>query len=116
MGGWMEVEDAFREVKSYLEVRPVYHYRPDRVRNHIRLCFFGVLAECAARAGMGVVGERGEVVRILRQLQKIRVGMLTVQGRRLRAVWTEIPKPMNELLSKLGLLQLFSLPPAWVGL
>ena len=37
--GLLEVEDAFRELKTYLEVRPVYHYRPDRVVNHIRLCF-----------------------------------------------------------------------------
>lgn len=33
------VEDAFRELKTYLEVRPVYHYRPDWVVNHVRICF-----------------------------------------------------------------------------
>jgi transposase len=35
----MEVEAAFRELKTYLKVRPVYHYRVDRVRNHVRICF-----------------------------------------------------------------------------
>jgi transposase len=35
----LEVEDAFCHLKSYLQVRPVFHWRPDRVRNHVRLCF-----------------------------------------------------------------------------
>jgi transposase len=33
------VEEAFCDLKNYLEVRPVYHYRPDRVVNHVRICF-----------------------------------------------------------------------------
>src|SRR2546425_5236072 len=37
--GLLDVEEAFCELKSYLEVRPVYHWRPDRVVNHVRLCF-----------------------------------------------------------------------------
>src|SRR5580693_3447647 len=35
----LAVEDAFCQLKSYMEVRPVFHWRPDRVRNHVRLCF-----------------------------------------------------------------------------
>ena len=37
--GLLDVEEAFCELKSYLEVRPVHHRRPDRVINHVRLCF-----------------------------------------------------------------------------
>jgi transposase len=37
--GLLDVEEAFCELKSYLEVRPVHHRRPDRVVNHVRLCF-----------------------------------------------------------------------------
>ena len=37
--GLLDVEEAFCELKSFLEVRPVFHRRPDRVRNHVRLCF-----------------------------------------------------------------------------
>ena len=32
------IEDAFCQLKTYLEVRPVFHTRPDRARN-VRLCF-----------------------------------------------------------------------------
>ena len=37
--GLLDVEEAFCELKSYLEVRPVHHRRADRVVNHVRLCF-----------------------------------------------------------------------------
>jgi len=51
-----EVEDAFCHLKSYLRVRPGHHRRPDRVRNHARLCFLGLLAECQAGIGMAAKG------------------------------------------------------------
>src|SRR3989475_3343386 len=37
--GLLEVEEVFCQIKSYLEVRPVFHWRGDRVVNHVRLCF-----------------------------------------------------------------------------
>ena len=37
--GLLAVEEAFCQLKSYLEVRPIHHHRPDRVINHVRLCF-----------------------------------------------------------------------------
>ena len=41
--GLLDVEEAFCQLKSFLEVRPVFHRRPDRVRNHVRLVLPGVL-------------------------------------------------------------------------
>jgi hypothetical protein len=114
--GLLEVEDAFREVKSYLEVRPVYHYRPDRVRNHVRLCFLAYWISARLGQEWGLLKERGEVPRILRRLQTIRVGVLTLRGATLRSALTQIPKPLNDLLAKLGLLHLFAAPPAWTAL
>ena len=111
--GLLEVEDAFREVKSYLQVRPVFHYRPDRVRNHIRLCFLAYWLSARLGKDWGLLKERGEVPRILRRLQTIRVGILTLRGATIRTALTQIPKPLNDLLAKLGLLHLFASPPPW---
>ena len=110
--GLLEVEDAFREVKSYLEVRPVFHYRPDRVRNHVRLCFLAYWISARLGKEWGLLNERAEVPRILRRLQTIRVGVLTLRGATIRTSLTQIPKPLNDLLAKLGLLHLFASPPA----
>lgn len=113
--GLLEVEDAFREVKTYLEVRPIFHYRPDRVRNHVRLCFLAYWISARLGKEWRQCNERGEVPRILRSLQKIRVGFLNANGAPVCAALTQIPKPLNDLLAKLKLLHLFASPPPWAA-
>jgi hypothetical protein len=55
-------------------------------------------------------------MRLLRRLQTIRVGVLTLRGATLHSALTQIPKPLNDLLAKLRLLHLFAAPPAWTAL
>jgi len=109
----LAVEDAFCQLKSLLEVRPVFHWRPDRVRNHVRLCFIAYWL--CARLGneWRAKGEKGEVQRLLRQLQAIRVGTLKIAGQDSKRLLTQIPPELNTLLGRLGLLPLFAQPPAW---
>ena len=38
-----EVEDAFRTLKTTLELRPIYHHLPDRIRAHVLLCWLALL-------------------------------------------------------------------------
>ena len=109
--GLLDVEEAFCELKSYLEVRPVYHWRPDRVINHIRLCFLSYWLSARLGGEWRAKGETEEVPRILRQLQTIRLGLLKLGSRVHRTVMTDIPKNLNEQLRKLGLASLFAAPP-----
>lgn len=39
----LEVEDAFRTLKTTLELRPVYHRLEDRIRAHVLLCWLALL-------------------------------------------------------------------------
>jgi hypothetical protein len=39
----LEVEEAFRTLKSQLDLRPVYHRLPDRIRAHVLLCWLALL-------------------------------------------------------------------------
>jgi transposase len=109
----LEVEDAFCHLKDYLRVRPVYHRRADRVRNHIRICFLAYWLTAKLERQWRQQDETIEVHNLLRQLQSIRLGCLKVEGKTLKTVVTEVPKDLNEVLSKLELLPLFSQPPAW---
>lgn len=110
--GLLDVEEAFCELKSYLEVRPVYHYRPDRVINHVRLCFLAYWLSARLGGEWRARGETQEVPRVLRHLQTIRLGVLKLGQRVQRTIMTDIPKNLNEQLLKLGLAPLFASPPS----
>jgi transposase len=109
--GLLDVEEAFCELKSYLEVRPVFHWRPDRVVNHVRLCFLAYWLSARLGGEWRAKGETEEVPRVLRHLQTIRLGSLQMGSEVHHTIMTEVPKAMNEQLQKLGLASLFASPP-----
>jgi transposase len=109
--GLLEVEDAFCELKSYLEVRPVHHWRPDRVINHVRLCFLAYWLSARLGSEWRQKGVKEEVPRVLRQLQTIRLGRLQMGQHVHSTLMTQIPKNINEQLHKLELTSLFAAPP-----
>lgn len=114
--GLLNIEEAFGELKSYLEVRPVFHRRPDRVRNHVRICFLAYWLSARLGREWRAAQEPGEVPRILRELQTIRVGQVSAASQRLATLLTEIPPRLNAQLIKLNLLKLFAQPPTWAAL
>jgi transposase len=109
----IEVEDAFCHLKAYLQVRPVFHRRPDRVRNHVRICFLAYWLTAQLERQWRLKDEAIEVHNLLRQLQTIRLGRLEVAGKALKTLVTQVPNDLNPTLNKLGLLSLFSQPPTW---
>ncbi len=114
----LEVEEAFCELKSYLRVRPVFHYKAERVLNHVRLCFLADWISARLARQWRAAGETGEVTRILRQLQSIRLAHISVakRGLPLLARLTRLPAELNALLAKLDRLHLFAAPPGWAQL
>ena len=109
----LAVEEAFCQLKSYMEIRPIFHWRPDRVRNHVRLCFIAYWLCARLAIEWRAKGETGEVQRLLRRLQAIRVGTLKIAGQNSKRLLTQIPPELNALLARLDLLPLFTQPPAW---
>lgn len=39
------VEDAFREIKDFLKLKPIYHYSPTRVKGDVLVCILAYLVE-----------------------------------------------------------------------
>ena len=111
----LEVEEAFCELKSYLQVRPVFHRKPKRVINPVRLCFLAYWISARLARQWRQHGETGEVTRILRQLQTIRLGTLHLKNEGLQVLQqiTKVPTDLNAQLAQLKLLHLFAAPPAW---
>lgn len=109
--GLLDVEEAFCELKSYLEVRPVHHRRPDRVVNHVRLCFLAYWLSARLGGEWRAKGVSEEVPRVLRHLQTIRLGRLQMGQHVHSTLMTQIPKYLNDQLQQLGLAGLFAAPP-----
>ncbi|HEV2210218.1 MAG TPA: IS1634 family transposase [Verrucomicrobiae bacterium] len=111
----LEVEDAFCHLKDYLRVRPVFHRRADRVRNHVRICFLAYWLSARLERQWRQEDQTIEVHNLLRQLQTIRLGCLELDGKAFKTMVTQVPKELNVTLSTLGLLPLFAQPPAWAA-
>ena len=111
----LDVEHAFEQFKSYLKVRPVFHYRPDRVRNHMRICFLAYYIMARLSREWKAKKVNTEVAEVLRQLQCIRVGYLSVKNKTWKKLFTKIPKELNPLLHDLEMLSLFSSVPEWTS-
>ena len=109
----LEVEDAFCHLKDYLRVRPVFHRRPDRVRNHVRICFLAYWLTAKLQRQWRQKDQTIEVHNLLRQLQTIRLGRLEVAAKPFKMMVTQVPPDLNAILSQLGLLALFPQPPTW---
>ena len=113
----LEVESAFCELKSYMQVRPIHHHRPDRVVNHVRVCFLAYWLSARLSVEWRAKGETGEVPALLRELQNIRIGYLRVgkNGEETLTRMTQVPAELNPRLARLDLLRLFSNPPEWIN-
>jgi hypothetical protein len=113
----LEVEEAFCELKSYLQVRPIFHHKAERVINHVRICFLAYWISARLARQWKAAGQSGEVTAILRQLQTIRLGQISVSDGKTPFLLrlTKVPAELNAILSKLNLLHLFAAPPPWAA-
>jgi hypothetical protein len=66
------VEAAFRDLKSGLEIRPMYHWTPSRVRGHIGVCFLALVVESALARLLRDHGCQQSVARVIDVLQQVK--------------------------------------------
>ena len=111
----LDVEHAFEQFKSYLKVHPVFHDQPDCIRNHMRICFLAYYLMARLSREWKTKKVTTEVAEVLRQLQCIRVGYLSVKNKIGKKLFTKIPKELNSLLHDLEMLNLFSSVPEWTS-
>jgi hypothetical protein len=49
----LQVERGWRDMKSTLDLRPVFHWKEDRIRAHVVLCWLGLLLIRVVENGTG---------------------------------------------------------------
>jgi len=92
----MRVEACWRQMKSGLRMRPVYHWTPHRIRAHVMLCVLGLLLERVAEIRAGDTWRN-----IVAQLDTIKV-VEYERGEASVRQTTEVRADVAALLKKLG--------------
>ena len=67
-----QVEHAFRELKSGLEIRPVFLRTEDHVRGHIVVCFLALVLEAALARQLKTQASSGSYKKVLADLEQLR--------------------------------------------
>ncbi len=91
----LEVERAWRDMKSVLDLRPVYHRLEERIRAHVLLCWLALLL---VRVAENHTGQTWPAMR--RELQRISIGTFTGPAGTFRQR-TEVPKTARDILTAL---------------
>ena len=91
----LEVERGWRDMKSVLDLRPVYHRLEERIRAHVILCWLALLL---IRVAENQAGQTWPAMR--RELQRISIGTFTGPAGPFRQR-TDIPGTARDLLTAL---------------
>ncbi len=85
-----QIEQAFRELKSGLEIRPVFLRVEDHVRGHILVCFLALVLEAALQRLLKEQRADGSYGDVLTDLEGVRAVEMKANGKRW-LVRTELP-------------------------
>lgn len=93
----LEVERGWRDMKSIIDMRPVYHRIEDRIRAHVLLCWLALLL---IRIAETRTGQTWPVIRA--ELQRLHLGTFTGPAGSFRQR-TELTTGQKKILTALGL-------------
>ena len=99
----MEVERAFRVLKSLVKVRPVYHHRDRRVETHIFVCFLAYLLAKVLEQRLRAAGLTVSVAHALETLKRLQAVEHTWENQALVVQATQPPADVERLLTALGI-------------
>lgn len=105
----LEVERGWRDMKSVIDLRPVYHRLEERIRAHVILCWLALLL---IRIIETTTGDTWITIR--RHLDRLHAGTFTGPSGLFRQT-TTLSKPQRDLLAKLDIpapKQIIELRPA----
>jgi len=74
------IEAAFRDLKSGLEIRPMYHWTPPRVRGHIGVCFLALVVESALARLLRDHACQESVAKVIEALRQVKAVRVELEG------------------------------------
>jgi hypothetical protein len=96
------VERGFRELKDFLKLRPIWHYRPDRVKAHVAVCVLAYLLETVLEQRLAHGGLPLTARAALEALEPVQQVRTAVEGRQFDCL-TDWPAQAAKLIRALNL-------------
>jgi transposase len=75
------IERHFRELKSELEIGPVYHHTEKRIRAHIFICFLALQLKVALTRKLKKISKDSSYSEVMRDVAKIKAVEFKIQGK-----------------------------------
>lgn len=97
-----QVEDAFREIKDFIKLRPIYHYSPSRVKGHIMVCVLAYLMEKILEKSLKKAGLTISPRQAIEHLDTLRLVENKLAAQRLFCV-TAPSKEHRQILKAVGI-------------
>jgi len=104
-----EVEHAFKEIKNFLKIRPIYHYKNMRVRGHVFICVLAYLIEKFMEKKLIQSKLNLSTEKALQKLKPIRMVRYTIMNKSLQKI-TDITKEQNDIFNALGISDIPKIP------
>ncbi len=96
-----QVERIFRDLKRYLDIRPVFHWKDKRVKTHMFLCLLaqamlGYTRKCLKQNGW--IKGKNTLQKFITEISSIKIGKFVILGKEVFQVQNK--NPVKELLKK----------------
>ncbi len=98
-----DIERGFKVLKSEIEIGPVYHRLPERIRAHASICFMALILHRVMRSRLKVADAGYTPERALEQLQRIQHHRVRLNGGAPVVGVSTISTEQNEVLHALGI-------------
>lgn len=98
-----DIERGFKVLKSEIEIGPVYHRLPERIRAHASICFMALILHRVMRSRLKAASTGYTPERALEQLQRIQHHRVRLNGGEPVAGVSTISKAQSEVLYALGI-------------
>ena len=98
-----DIERGFRVLKSEIEIGPIYHRLPDRIRAHASICFIALILYRVMRARLRDGGTKLSPERALEKLRRIQHQRITINNTEPVAGLTTITQEHTNILAALSL-------------
>ena len=98
-----DIERGFKVLKSEIEIGPVYHRLPERIRAHASICFMALILHRVMRSRLKAADASHTPERALEQLQRIQHHRVRLNGGEPVIGVSTLSTEQNEVLHALGI-------------